>query len=489
MKIILLTSPGLRKLEIYQSIGVRAPPLGLAYIASMLEKEGHKVEIIDAPTLGLGVDEVVYMVKKRNPDIVGISAVTPTIKAGYLIAKHLKEYDKNLPIVMGGPHVSAMYHEALGTGYVDYVVIGEGELTALELIDYLKTGRPEIENILGLAYIDKNMIVKRNNNRPFIRDLDTLPEPARHLLPMDHYTLFDKPIKIIHIMASRGCPYGCIYCTTSYFWGRIYRIRSPKLVAEEVEKNVEKYNTNIVAFSDDELTLSKRWILQLTKEFKERGLDITYTCGSRVNSIDAEMLYHLRKTGCNVIYYGVESYKDEDLVRIRKKITVRQVWDAIKLTHKMGIETAGSFILGFPWQTIEDMKNTVKFAINLDTDYAQFTVATPYPGTPLFQLAKRLKLIRIWDWSQYTTIQPVMRGFKFCLKDAGKILTWAYRKFYLRPKYMVRTIFNGGFRTISEIIWRAIRGYITRSDKDQELINMKEIEEIDNKIKMLSNTY
>ena len=487
MKIILLTSPGLRKLEIYQSIGVRAPPLGLAYIAAVLEREGHKVKIIDAPTLGLGVKEVVYMVKKSNPDVVGISSVTPTVKAGYLIAKYLKEdYDKYLPIIMGGPHVSAMYQEALKTGYIDYVVIGEGELTSLGLIRYLETGKPDVESILGIAYKKGNKIIK-NPTRPWIRNLDVLPEPARHLLPMDRYTVFDKPIKIIHIMASRGCPYGCIYCTTSYFWGRMYRIRSAKLVADEVEKNTEKYRTNIVAFSDDELTLSKRWILELTKEFRERGLDITYTCGSRVNSIDTEMLYNLRKTGCNIIYYGVESYKDDDLARIRKKITVKQVWNAMRLTHKMGMGATGSFILGFPWQTIDDMKNTVKFAIKLNVDYAQFTVATPYPGTPLFNIARKLNLIRIWDWSQYTTIQPIMRGFKFCLKDAGKMLTWAYRKFYLRPKYIAKTIFDGGFRTISEIIWRAVRGYISKGNSDQNPLSEEELSDIDNRIKLIDN--
>jgi len=468
MKIVLINSPGLRALEIYQSIGVRAPPLGLAYIAAILEKIGHKIRIIDAPTLNMSIKRVIEEVKRENPDVVGISAVTPTVKSGYLISRILKrDYDKDLPIVMGGPHVSYMYKEAIEHGKADYIVIGEGEYTSKELIDYLEKGRPRPEDILGIAYKDREGLIRRNKNRPLIRNLDLLPEPARHLLPMDHYTLFDKPIKIIHVMASRGCPYGCIYCTTSYFWGRRYRIRSPKLVADEVERNIEKYDTDIVVFVDDELTLSKRWVLNFTRELIERGLDITYTCGSRVSNIDDEILASLRRTGCSVIYYGVESYNDNDLKIIRKKITISQVCRAVSLTKKYGIGVAGSFILGFPWQTINDMKNTVKFSIKLDVDYAQYTVATPYPGTPLYYYALSNNLIESFNWDEYTTIRPVMKGFRFNREDAGRILSWAYRKFYLRPKYIVKNIINGGFRTVARIAWRAIKSYLGIGDSEE----------------------
>jgi magnesium-protoporphyrin IX monomethyl ester (oxidative) cyclase len=191
-----------------------------------------------------------------------------------------------------------------------------------------------------------------------------------------------------------------------------------------------------------------------------------------------------------VIYYGVESYKDEDLARIKKKITIDQVWDAVRKTHDRGIQAAGSFILGFPWQEIDDMVNTVKFAIKLNVDYAQFTVATPYPGTPLFGMAKKEDLIEVWDWSQYTTIQPIMRGFRFKKEDVGRILSWAYRKFYLRPRYVARNIFNGGFKTILEIIWRALRGYIhVKSNKVSGCEEEDELKEIDEKIKNINNFY
>lgn len=462
MKVILISSPGLRPLEIYQSIGLRAPPLGLAYIASILERAGYKVRIVDAPTLGLTIKHIINCIKRFKPDVIGISSVTPTAKAGYIISRLTKrEYDRDVPIVMGGPHVTYMYREALTVGKADYVVRGEGEYTMLELMDYLSRGKPSLNEILGLAYKDRYGNVFRNKGRPLIRNLDELPEPARHLLSMDHYTLFDKPVKIIHVMASRGCPYGCIYCTTSYYWGRRYRIRSPEKVVNEIERCMNKYKTNIVAFTDDELTLNKGWIMRFTKEIIDRGLDIVYTCGSRVNNVDREVLARLSKTGCSMIYYGIESCNDRDLSLIRKGITTRQIEKALSLTKKYGIETTGSFILGFPWQTINDMRNIVKFAIKLDVDYAQFTVATPYPGTPLYYYAKRCNLIESYDWDDYTTIKPVMRGLYFTREVLSKLIGWAYRSFYLRPKYIFKNMLKGRLKTVGGVILNIVKKYLT----------------------------
>lgn len=259
------------------------------------------------------------------------------------------------------------------------------------------------------------------------------------------------------MMASRGCPYGCIYCVTSCFWGRRYRIRSPSLVADEVERAVERYRTNMVVFTDDELTLNRRWLRGFLRELRGRGLDLIWTCGSRVNSVDREILMELRKAGCMTIYYGIESHSDEDLRRIRKGVTIRQVEDAVKWTKRAGIEAAGSFILGFPWQRVEDIRRTVMFAKKLDLDYAQFTVATPYPGTPLYNLAKRLGLIEVWNWSLYTTIHPVMRGLYFTRQQLSALLSWAYRTFYLRPKFMVSQLLKGRIKTAIEIALKALK--------------------------------
>ena len=459
MKVVLVSAPGLRRLEIYQSIGVRAPPLGLAYIAAVLEQGGHKVSIIDAPTLGLTTGETVAEILSLKPDVVGISAVTPTVKGAYRIVRKIKQQSPETTVVMGGPHVSFMYEEAINKG-VDYVAIGEGEYTMKELLEALEDGIREPVHVKGLAYRSRQGNIKLTPPRPLIKNLDKIPWPARHLLPMDKYTLFEKPIQIIHMMASRGCPYGCIYCTTSYFWGRRYRVRSVEDVVDELENAVDRYKTNIVVFSDDELTLNRKWVYALVDEIKSRGLDITFTCGSRVSSITPEMLEKLKSVGCTTIYYGIESYKDEDIEKIGKRIKISQAVDAIRWTREAGIEAAGSFILGFPWQTVEDMKNTVKFAKKLNVDYAQFTVATPYPGTPLYNMARKEGLIEIYDWDYYTTLYPVMRGYHFTREQVARIISWAYRSFYLRPTFILTQMRKGRLGVIWDVAIRAIKGYI-----------------------------
>ncbi|MGC8666189.1 MAG: B12-binding domain-containing radical SAM protein [Conexivisphaera sp.] len=456
MKVALVASPGLRPLEIYQSIGVRSPPLGLAYMGAVLESAGHQVKILDAPTLQMGVDEAARDIMSWKPDIVGISAVTPTVKGGYRLACTIKNAAPDLPVVMGGQHVSFMFNEALSTGCVDYVAIGEGERTMLELVNSIERGG-DVSSVDGLALPGPRLTRPR---RP-IESLDELPEPDRHLLPMDKYTVFDKPIKIVHVIASRGCPYGCIYCSTSYYWGRRYRIRSAKLVADEIEKATQEYKTNIVVFADDELTLSHKWVNEFLKELESRKLDISWTCGTRVSSVNRELLEGMRSKGCNIIYYGVESYDDEDLARIRKKITTGQVQDAVRTTKEVGMEVAGSFVLGFPWQRVDDVRNTVKFAERLHLDYAQFTVATPYPGTPLYEEAISENLIEVWDWDYYTTVYPVMRGAYIGRSQMNKLLGWAYRKFYMRPSYMFSQLTKNRLSTILSIAARAVRSAIS----------------------------
>mgnify|MGYP001772637396 CR=1 FL=1 len=456
MRVALVSSPGLRPLEIYQSIGVRSPPLGLAYIGAVLESAGHEVMILDAPTLGLGVEEAAREVLSWRPDVVGISAVTPTVKGGYRLACAIKGRAPDLPVVMGGQHVSFMFEEALSTGCVDYVAIGEGERTMLELVEALGRGG-DVSSVDGLALPGPRLTRPR---RP-IDNLDELPEPARHLLPMDKYTVFDKPVKIIHVIASRGCPYGCIYCSTSYYWGRRYRIRSAKLVADEIEKATQKYGTNIVVFADDELTLSHKWVNEFLNELESRRLDISWTCGTRVSSVNRDILSRMKSKGCNIIYYGVESYNDEDLQRIRKKITTGQVQDAVRATKEVGMEVAGSFVLGFPWQRVDDVKNTVKFAERLNLDYAQFTVATPYPGTPLYQEALDEGLIEVWDWDYYTTVYPVMRGKFLGRGQLIKLLGWAYRNFYMRPSYLLSQLSKNRLSTMMDIALRAIKSALS----------------------------
>ncbi|MCD6428124.1 MAG: cobalamin-dependent protein [Desulfurococcales archaeon] len=458
MKVLLALPPDIHHLEIYRVTGMNAPPLGLAWIAAVLEQNGHKVKIIDTPTLKVTLKDFIAEVKSWSPDLIGISLQTPTAPKGYRAILELKKELPDVPIIVGGTHPTYMYEEALNNG-ADVVVRGEGEYTTLELVNTIESRGMdfnELKKVDGIAFRGRDGKIVVTKPRPFIHDLDELPWPARHLLPMDKYTLFNKPIRIAHIMASRGCPYGCIYCITSYYWGRKIRFRSAENVVKEIEYLVEKYNAKQIVFSDDELVVNRKFMYDMIRGLKERGLDVTFACGARVDHVDREYLKFLYDSGCIALYFGVESASQATINRIGKKITLDQALKVFQWIKELKGFATGSFILGFPWETIDDMKKTVDFAIKLDPAYAQFTVLTPYPGTPLFELAVKNNLIVDWNWEHYTTVKPVMRGFHFTAEQLGKMIMYAYRKFYIRFSFLWRELRAGRLKDLFSIIAREI---------------------------------
>ena len=467
MRILLTLPPDIHDLEIYRITGMNAPPLGLAWIAAVLEEEGHKVKILDTPTLRLNTKEFITKVKEWKPDVIGISLQTPTAPRGYRAIAILKELLPDVPIVVGGVHPTFMYEEALNHG-ADVVVRYEGEYTMLELVNVIERyglNEERLKNIEGIAFRARDGKVIVTKPRPLIRDLDELPPPARHLLPMDKYTLFNKPIKIAHIMASRGCPYGCSFCITSYFWGRRIRFRSAKKVVDEIEDVVNKYGAKTVVFTDDELTVNRKFIYDLIRELKERGLDITFACGSRVDHVNKELLKFLYDNGCTAIYFGVESASQNTLDKIGKRIRIEQAIKVFRWVKELKGFASGSFILGFPWETLNDMKETVSFALKLDPDYAQFTVLTPYPGTPMYDFALKHNLIVDRNWEHYTTVRPVMKGFHFTVEQLGKMLIYAYRKFYLRFTFIIRELKAGRLRDLASILAREAARFLAEAIK------------------------
>ncbi len=461
VRVLLTLPPDIHRLEIYRVLGMKAPPLGLAWIAAVLERAGHRVKIIDTATLEMDSDTWIREVKLWKPDVVGISMLTPTAPKAYRAVRMLKDYDPDLPVIAGGPHPTYMYEEALRQGF-DIVVRGEGEYTMLELVEVLERyGMSEeaLRRVKGLAFRGREGIVV-TEDRPPIHDLDELPWPARHLLPMDKYTLFNKNIRVAHVMASRGCPYGCMYCITSYFWGRRARFRSARNVADEIEHLVYKYRAEYIVFSDDELTLNRKFVRELINELRARGLDIPFACGARADHLDREFMGFLERGGCKAIYVGVESASQETLDKIGKRLKLDRVVKVFEWRKGFDMLFTASFILGFPWETLEDMKKTVNFAIKLDPDYAQFTVLTPYPGTPLYDYVKRYGLIEDRNWENYTTLRPVMRGFRFTRGELARMLKYAYRKFYLRPAFVLRELRKGRLKDLIGILFSELMSMI-----------------------------
>ncbi len=461
MRVLLALPPDTHRLEVYSILGAYAPPLGLAWIAAVLERAGHKVKIIDSPTLRLGVKDFIREVKGWSPDLIGFSVITPTARKAYTTVRLLKKYFSDIPIIGGGPHPTFMYGEALNEGF-DVIVCGEGELTTLELVSTIERfGFPcdELRNVKGIVFKDREGNYVRTMSRELISDLSKLPWPAHHLLDMNAHSMFNKNVKVAHVMASRGCPYGCIFCSTSYFWGRRVRFRPTKDVVGEIKLLAEEYGVKRVAFMDDELTASRTFINEFIKEVKESKLDLEFSCGSRVDHVDREMLKNMKEVGFKAIYFGVESASQDSLKMIGKRITIESVIKAFKLAKELGLYHVGTFILGFPWETLDDMEKTVEFAIKLNPSYAQFTVATPYPGTPLYEYAVRNNLLIDNNWEHFTTLRPVMRGIHFSEMDVARMLARAYRKFYLRAEYLIREIRGRRLAEIRTIITKGIANW------------------------------
>lgn len=456
MKVVLINPPITTNLETASILGLKAPPLGLAYIAGVLEKEGYDVKIIDAPALDISNEKLGAMLKKESPDVIGVTSTTPTI---YDAVKAIITAKRSCPYtitVMGGYHITFLPEETMMMcPALDIGVIGEGEATMVDLLKSLEEKKPMSE-VDGIVYRKDGKIV-RNRPRKLIENLDEIPFPARHLLPLDRYTILGEKRRLGNVMTSRGCPFSCIFCSSSLFYGRRFRARSPKNVVDEIEELVYKYKIRSIEIVDDAFTINLKRAWEIAKEIINRGLDIWWACGARVDLVTKELLKMFKRAGCEVIYYGIESGSEKVLKILKKGITLEQVKKAVKWAKEVGMEVVGSFIIGTPGETKEDVMKTINFAKNCDIDFAQFTAMTPYPGTEVYEIAKREGLLLTKDWSKYTTILPVMKTKELSAKEISLLIEKAYRAFYLRPKFIIKQLMKGRLKWIFPVIKNYLR--------------------------------
>ncbi len=418
--------------------GIKIPPLGLAYIAAVLENKGYKVDILDMnaqPQLATNFKDIL---KQRKPKIVGITCLTPFYSAVLSLARVVKE-SINARVIAGGAHATALPHEMLSGTAIDYVVIGEGEATMAELVDsLLNGGKPEEVN--GVAYI-KNGVFHKTKHNEYVQNLDELPFPARHLLPIEKYQSpqYQKS-RVTSIITSRGCPYNCIFCDYRFLMGPKFRRRSPQNVISEIEECIQKYNTKHISFRDSTFTFDENWISNFYQLIKQKSIKIDWDCNGRANLVTEKMLREMKEAGCRLISYGIESGDQNILDFAHKNLTTEQSIAAVKMTKKSGIETLSYFIIGLPGENWETIKKTIELAAKLDSDYTQFSLATPFPGTPLYEYAREHKLIRPGiTWDDFSPInKAIMKTKELDFADLEKALKRAYKSFYLRPKYILR---------------------------------------------------
>ncbi len=392
MRIILINPPSLFSDGSSSPIQGYHPPLGLLYVAAVTEKDGFDVTVYDASINKASFDDVRNELRKGY-DVIGITAFTGSRESVYLCASIAKEENKLATVVLGGPHVSSLSEITLRElPFVDVVVRGEGELTFLELVQKLATNE-SYQDIKGISIRDNNGVPYSNPVREVITDLGTLPWPARHLVPMDRY--FKASLWHEHqlrrpgtaIVTGRGCPGNCIFCSSPTMWGRRVRRRTPESIIDEIRHLHKQYGVNDIFFMDDTFTANKKWVTEFCEGLIQGGLDISWRCLGRVDTVTYDLLSIMKKAGCYHVNYGIESGSQETHKVIQKSITIEQAIKAIETTRKARLFVGADFIIGFPGETRDDMKETAALVKRLPLNNFAFNMLWLFPGTVLYKRA------------------------------------------------------------------------------------------------------
>lgn len=410
------------------------PPLGIAYIAAVLEKSGHNVGILDVQALNLTSQEARTKILEEKADLVGITCMTSDFPGALEAANFAKE--SGAVVVLGGPQLAIYPKETLSYDSIDYGIYGEAEYSMLNLANNLEKGKKEFSDIKGLVYRKNGKIFI--NPPDIVENLDDLPFPAIHLLPFEKYdcVITEKPV--LTMITSRGCPFNCGFCFKQPS-DRKYRKRSPEKVVDEIEHYIEKYHVKEIMFYDDTLTIDRNHVIAICNEIIKRNIKIKWQSPTRIDRVDKELLILMKKAGCRMLRYGVES-GDENILKIMKKgITLNQIRDVFKWTKEAGIETFAYFIIGYANETPETIRKTIDFAKELNPDYVMFTIATPYPQTDLYTLAEKQGCVQGDYWKEFTLGKTNQR-LDYFVKDSDKWIKKAYKEFYLRPSYIFKKI-------------------------------------------------
>ena len=415
------------------------PSLGLGYIAAVLERGGVGVQILDANAECVSPAKLAQYLLERGwqPKHIGITATSHTIATALAMAMACKEALPTSAVTLGGVHPTVLPEETLACDAVDFVVRNEGEFSYLELV----TGR-SVEGIEGLSY-KRDGHQFHNPPRAPIAELDQLPFPAYHLMPTHKYhpTLGTyRQLPAMGVIGSRGCPFNCTYCASPAFWGRKVRFRSAGNILEEIALLVKKYGVREIQLLDDTFTVAKERFRTFCELLSRADFRITWSCNSRVDSVDADLLKLMKSTGCHSISYGIESGDEGMLERIKKRISLGQARTAIALTKKHGITCRASFMFGNPGETRKTIEKTVQFAMETMPDFVVFNIIRPYPGTEVYDWARQMGGLMREKWYMAPESGAIMTLPDLSRQDLVKAQSQAMRRFYVRPRYVISRV-------------------------------------------------
>lgn len=420
--------------------GGNLPPLGLLYLAAIMEKAGCEVQITDSPVENLDLDQVLERIGKFNPDWVGVAAVTSLAEKTQALCRGIRSKYPKIKIFVGGPHPTARPEEVSKDTGADVVITDEAENVILDLVkDFDRFAEQKI------VHAGK------------VKNLDDLPLPARHLIDLNKYTALPNNYKVtpysIHVVTSRGCPYPCTFCFDA---NSGHRQRSVPHVISELKMLKEKYGAREIAFWDDTFTVNRAWVMEFCDAMIREKMNLYWGCYSRLNLVDRELLAKMKEAGCWTLFFGIESGNQELLDNIKKKMTVEQMTEKVRLVQSFGIEIRGSFMVGMPGETPEMGRKTIQYAIDLNPDYAQFSLTTPYPGTELYKEVDKWGVLNK-SYNDFHGWSPVFVPTGY--RDADEVRAMqkeAFRRFYFRPRYIWKKILK--IRSITDIK-RYLKGF------------------------------
>jgi len=381
-----------------------SPPLGVTYVAAACEQAGCEVRIFDYIVRRYTKEKLSAELDGFAPHVVGATSVTMNFKGAAAIIQDVKSHNPAIITMMGGPHVSYDWANTL-VKYpeIDIIVVGEGEETLRELLPMIHD-RAAWDTVRGIAF-RKDGQAHFTGVRAFIEDLDTLPVPARHLLPISRYRALGFPVSII---TSRGCPNRCIFCLGRRMVGHKVRYRTPRLIVDEIE-DIISYGFTRINIADDLFTSDKVRVQEFCAELKRRGIKIPWSAFARVNTVDAGVLAVMRDAGCDAVSFGIESGNAGMLKLVKKGITLQQAVKAVQACKESGVSAFASFVIGLPGESPETLAETRTFAEGLGIDCG-FHLLAPFPGTAVREEQEKYDIeILTDDWDLYDANVPIVR--------------------------------------------------------------------------------
>lgn len=447
MKSIVFVSPPLTLRERYgvdRQSGGETMPLGLAFLAGVTRKEGYDTHIVDSEVLGLTPEGACEAIMSHNPDVVGFTAVTISVHNAATVARLIKNRDNRIITLLGGHHISAVPRETMKLfPEFDIGVLGEGEVTIVELLGALKSGS-SLKDVKGLILREGEDFFL-TGKRERLKELDSLPLPAWDLLPKisEYYcppVHTVKKLPATNLVTSRGCPGQCVFCARTVYENKGTYFGADR-VMEMVKDLYYNYGIREIQFRDDNFTVFRKRLLELCGKLKESKLDLAWSCTGRVDTVTPEILKTMKEAGCWQIWYGIESGSQRILDLVRKGTTIEGIRDAVRWTNEAGIHPCGFFIIGHPGETKESVQETIEFAVALDLAECHASFMTPFPGSDLYLTYKKYGTFEN-DWRKLNGWTPMFVPNGLTKEEMKYYSNQFHKRFFFRPKVIASYLFK-----------------------------------------------